>query len=481
LVLIGCSSPLSGVNPSQLSPISGVDDNLPPQTQAGDEDNTPQYPAGFEDFINNSIQSSGSLALNSVDFTSKTNIIDRYVQKEVVQNGYHGNVMEGQWLNGQLLSGTWSDSGTFVDGQWITGTKVENVIVAQGKYEGTQSIGYDNGKSIGKEQPLSDNLGTFVLKNDPNGGSNPKGLIMQLNLTDSYNKVVTVKITTTSNGTFSFHGIYQNGKVDNKDMGFSVLPQESNITFSISIENWDGTWSAIESPDGDPLFIVNNLVYAFDGKTVNGNNFYKVDDNTIYELDNGTDQVFAATNGSFVTKDAGFYQISDSSMFLFSGNGTDKIFKASDGTYLDTTAVEGVDYVNIDNGILVLDPEAPFVANDNGTDSESVWVNDLTKPIYKVITEKDFALEIAFDNEDGHYDVNIGTGSIGFDKVNTLTVTYTLDQAFTDLLASCDNWSLSCNGLPADDNNAVVLSYDKGTDINLESAIAFEVTEPVED
>ncbi|MCL2479582.1 MAG: hypothetical protein FWF22_08775 [Treponema sp.] len=274
-------------------------------------------------------------------------------------------------------------------------------------------------------------------------------------------------------------------------MLFSVRSNESKITFEISIEDWDGTYSCTETNDSDPAyFIVDKLVYTIGGKTVKlgneGYSYIEVNNTTILVLNNGTDNVFEADNGDYVPGNAGLYALGDSSIFLFSDNDADQIFITSEGNYSEVTGVEGVDYVNIDNGkdkgILFpvdpdSDPSVPFYVDDNGPYTDSVEVDDLTKPNYDLITEQAFDLTIEFNSEA----VKIGTGLIEFDGDEQLTVTYTLDTAFTTLLESFDSLSLSCNGVLAV-SNQVFLGYNYNEDNDpmiLDSVFALNVATPI--
>ena len=462
LVLAGCSSPVGGLK---------INDLIDYYTGDEDANEIPHFPDGFEDYILGRL-ADGSLATKSVDFNS-LGPLTGYEQMEVTKTGYFGYILEGQWLPGEWKNGEWITGGQYVNGEWKIGIKEENVIVAAGAYEGSQTIKYQGGQTY-KKYNLSNNMGSFNLTDKGNGSSGTKNIWFQLNLTDPVDKVVTVEIyAPNTNKTYTYHGLYHVGGLIGEAVSipvFNVVADEDGIQFSIKVESWDGTWSCIETEDGERLFVVNDLVYAFDGKTINGNDYYEYNADTIYELGIGENLIFVASDETYYMAEDNFLEKSDTEIFVFN-TGMDMIFYSADGYYWEGS---GLDFVDLGSSIIVLDSESPFIPMEGGTDEYTWEVDDPDKPIYALITEKSFDLEIEFEESA----VIIGQGSLVYDAMETVAINYDLDPIFSLLLAALDDVQLACNGEEVIDN-AVMLAYEKNTDLSF--ALEFTYTAEAEE
>ncbi|MCL2833521.1 MAG: hypothetical protein FWD78_10165 [Treponema sp.] len=478
LALTGCSSPVTGSNPGHDNNITDeiVTDNG--NTDNGNTDN-PYFPGGFEDFIKDAI-AEGSLAANTVDFTSYSDVITGYETITVTDWGYRGDLVDGQWLNGQKFDGQWIAGGEFVDGQWIQGVKFEHIIVAAGTKSGNKVVKYQGADTYDTyDIKTGDNtIGSFTLTNNGKNG-NERTIGMNLTLTDSTvdsaQKLVTIQVDTTTTGSYTFHGVYSVGKDKNgKDLGligssapeFTILSNEGNVNFTVTIQSWDGTWDYTEVADGEPLFVKDGKVYIIDGQTIMGNDYEYYNDTAIFELNGGGKEMFKSGD-TCLTRDDDFYAFSEASLFAFN-NGSDRIFKADDGTYY--YGGEDVQYIDLGNQILVLNSDSEFHIVAGGNEFSSAIVLDTDKPIYDVILNKNFDLEIAYNDDV----VVVGTGKVTFDGEETLTVVYNIDPFFGMLLDGLNNWSMTCNNEAVIDNGAA-LAYEKGTAMTINTVFAFEV------
>jgi len=452
LVLEGCSIPINGLS---------VDDIIDIVT-GGDTDVVPTLPEDLKNFIVENIEE-GKLALNPAEFTSR-GALTGFEQMTLVKYGYYGDITEGQWHSGQWLDGEWVH-GEFVTGEWVVGNKVEKTIIDNLNYDASVSIKYGSDTFL-KTFDLFDNKGSFKLTDVSAGGD--KKIRMALTLNDYIDGIVTVKITTETMGSSAFTGLYApDGSIGGTIPEFLVKANEGNIRFEISIESFTGTYGYTVTAYGEPLFIVDELVYILEGLTINGNEYELFNEAAIFELITDADIMFKS-GGIYIAGDADFYELTDERIFLF-GEGADRVFESANGFHF---IGDGAAFIEIEDFILILNPESDFHEIADGTEEFSYDVDDPDKPVYALVSGMDFDLEIEFENEP----VKIGTGAVVLVGEDLLKVTYTFNPLFSLLLESYDNWSLNCNGEAVIDNE-IALVYEKNTIIVLDTEFIFETAD----
>ena len=454
MVFVGCSSPV------------GVQDVINTITGGGGgsgDGETPRFPPGFEDYITQSL-ADGSLAAKAVDFNSKGDLTG-YGQKTVTENGFKGQLLEGQWLSGEWKDGEWIPGGAYVDGVWMIGEKVENILVGGASFSGNVPIAWPL-KAAEESNPIKDDkgetIGTLIIS-DKGKDNGYKKVGYEILLNEPENMLVTVyierSVAVNGNKKETQHGTVGSFLIDSSEKGVSI---------DLEIETWDGTWSCFETEDGEPFFIVDDLVYTIGDKTVNDNDFYKYGDDAIFEIGAGDSEIFLANDGASYMAGDNFYEY-DSRIFVF-GSGSEKVFAAADGYHWDG---DGNDFVKYDDNNIILVNGEGFVPDENGPDVITHEVDDPSKPIYALVTMKAFDMEIEFEDEV----VVIGQGNI-FYSAGALDIDIEFDPFFALLLSALDEVSISCNGEEVIDNY-VQLAYTQNEDFSFAFEFAFQTAEDV--
>ena len=459
LAFVGCSSPVG---------VQDVINTITGGGGSGGDIEVPHFPPGFEDFIVQSL-ADGTLAAKAVDFNSKGDLTG-YKQKTVEESGYKGQLLEGQWLSGEWKDGEWIPGGALVNGVWKRGIKVENILVGGASFSGNVPIGWPL-KAAEESNPIKDDkgvtIGTLIITDKGKDGANKK-VGYQVVLDQPDNMLVTVYIQRT---------VAVNGSKNETQHGtsgiFEIFASESDVKIDLKIETWDGTWRCEEDADGEPLFVTpeinREIVYIFGDKTINGNDFIKYGDYTIFEIGAGSSEIFLANDGaSYMTGDD-FYELDASTIFVF-GSGADEVFQAADGGY--HWVGDGNGFYEY-NGSIILKNGDGFVPVEGGPDVITHEVDDLTKPIYALITMKPFDMEIEFEDEV----VMIGQGNVSYNP-GTLDINIEFDSFFALLLSALDEVSISCNDEEVIDN-AVQFAYVDNTDFSFAFGFAFQTAEDV--